>query len=230
MAKKQADSPGGKGASYAVEMVAMEHLSEDPANARKHGEKNVDAIVASLRRFGQQKPIVIDQNNVVRAGNGTLQAARVLGWQEIAAYRSTLTGAEMAAYAIADNRTAELAEWDEEILRATLEGLAVDDAELLEAAGYDESELEELIGEGGESTELKATKLEQAIQLVPDREYIVVMCRDEIEWEEMKARLKLSPVRRGGYKEGSAFDSTGTQRVIKWKTLKEAVSDICDTI
>ncbi len=145
MAKKQADSPGGKGASYAVEMVAIEHLSEDPANARKHGEKNVDTIVASLRRFGQQKPIVIDQNNVVRAGNGTLQAARVLGWQEIAAYRSTLAGAEMAAYAIADNRTAELAEWDEEILLATLEGLAVDDAELLEAAGYDESELEGML-------------------------------------------------------------------------------------
>lgn len=144
MAKKQADAPGGKGASYAVEMVAMELLSEDPANARKHGEKNVDAIVASLRRFGQQKPIVIDRNNVVRAGNGTLQAARVLGWQSIACHRSELAGAEMAAYAIADNRTAELAEWDEEILRATLEGLAVDDVELLEAAGYDESELEEL--------------------------------------------------------------------------------------
>lgn len=144
MVKKQADAPGGKGASYAVEMVAIELLSEDPANARKHGDKNVDAIVASLRRFGQQKPIVIDRNNVVRAGNGTLQAARVLGWQSIACYRSKLAGAEMAAYAIADNRTAELAEWDEEILRATLEGLAVDDVELLEAAGYTEDELSQM--------------------------------------------------------------------------------------
>jgi ParB-like chromosome segregation protein Spo0J len=158
MAKKQADPEGGKGASYAVEMVAMEHLSEDPANARKHGEKNVDAIVASLRRFGQQKPIVIDQNNVVRAGNGTLQAARVLGWQEIAAYRSTLAGAEMAAYAIADNRTAELAEWDEEILRATLEGLAVDDTELLEAAGYSEDELGEIVSEAIEEVKIKQIK------------------------------------------------------------------------
>ena len=180
MAKKQADSPGGKGASYAVEMVAMEHLSEDPANARKHGEKNVDAIVASLRRFGQQKPIVIDQNNVVRAGNGTLQAARVLGWQEIAAYRSTLAGAEMAAYAIADNRTAELAEWDEEILRATLEGLAVDDAELLEAAGYDESELAALEANfepGTEDDQGQLDQLEPKIVTCPH-------CRTEFDCRE----------------------------------------------
>lgn len=144
MAKKQAEPAGGKGAVYAVEMVAVEHLSEDPANARKRSQDALDTIVASLRRFGQQKPIVIDCNNVVRAGNGTLQAARILGWQEIAAYRSTLTGAEMAAYAIADNRTAELAEWDEEILAATLQGLAVDDEELLKAAGYTVQELDKL--------------------------------------------------------------------------------------
>lgn len=147
MARKQADAPGGKGASYAVEMVAIELLSEDPANARKHGDKNVDSIVASLRRFGQQKPIVIDLNNVVRAGNGTLQAARVLGWQSIACHRSELAGAEMAAYAIADNRTAELAEWDEEILAATMKGLQVEDEELLEACGYTEDELEKLLNQ-----------------------------------------------------------------------------------
>ena len=53
-----------------TELVKIETLVFDPANARKHGEKNLAAIKSSLQRFGQQKPIVVDANGVVRAGNG----------------------------------------------------------------------------------------------------------------------------------------------------------------
>lgn len=123
-------------------------LSNDPANARKHDERNIAAIVASLRRFGQQKPIVVDSTNVVRAGNGTLEAARVLGWDKIDAVVTGLSGSEATAYAIADNRTAELAAWDEEILAAELNGLLADDAELLDAAGFTEEELAALLADG----------------------------------------------------------------------------------
>jgi ParB-like chromosome segregation protein Spo0J len=49
--------------------IAIGELHPDPANVRKHNEKNITAIKASLARFGQQKPIVIDKNRVVRAGN-----------------------------------------------------------------------------------------------------------------------------------------------------------------
>jgi DNA modification methylase len=102
--------------------------------------------VASLRRFGQQKPIVIDRNNIVRAGNGTLEAAKRLGWEKIDCVRTELNGADATAYAIADNRTAELAEWDDEVLAATLNGLALEEG-LLEAAGYDEEELAAMLAE-----------------------------------------------------------------------------------
>ncbi len=123
-----------------IEHLPIADLSPDPANARRHGERNLDQIKASLRRFGQQKPIVVDAANVVRAGNGTLAAARALGWATIAAVRSGLAGADLSAYAIADNRTAELAEWDAEVLAATLADPAVGDggftaAELREVAG-----------------------------------------------------------------------------------------------
>lgn len=127
-----------------IEQRSVQELSSDPANARKHSDRNIESIVASLRRFGQQKPIVVDRSGVVRAGNGTLEAAKRLGWETIAVVESDLTGADMSAYAIADNRTAELAEWDDEILKATLQGL--DDA-LREAAGFDLSELDELLKE-----------------------------------------------------------------------------------
>ena len=110
-----------------TESVPVDELHHDPANARIHSSRNLEAIKASLARFGQQKPIVVDKGNVVRAGNGTLEAARSLGWEEISVVRSELLGAEMTAFAIADNRTAELAEWDQDVLAASLQALDEED-------------------------------------------------------------------------------------------------------
>ena len=88
-------------------------LRLDPANARAHSERNVQAIADSLARFGQQKPhVVITSDGVVVAGNGTLEAARLLGWTQIACVTTDLEGGDVRGFAIADNRTAELAEWD----------------------------------------------------------------------------------------------------------------------
>jgi len=125
--------------------IPIAELSPDPANARRHPTHNLDAIKASLRRFGQQKPIVIDQANVVRAGNGLLEAAKAIGWTEISVVRTELSGAEATAFAIADNRTAELAEWDLEVLGAQLEALQTEGFGL-EELGFDEDELEQLLG------------------------------------------------------------------------------------
>jgi ParB-like chromosome segregation protein Spo0J len=135
------------------ETVPIDSLSFDPANVRKHGERNLATIKASLLRFGQQKPIVVDANGVVRAGNGTLAAAKALGWKEIAVVRSTLAGSEATAYAIADNRTAELAEWDEDALAETLSALQCEDEALLDAAGFDSAELSKMIDGMAEVTE-----------------------------------------------------------------------------
>ena len=127
-----------------VETVKIDSLTFDPANVRKHDEKNLAAIKASLNRFGQQKPIVVDANGVVRAGNGTLAAAKALGWKEIRIVRSSLAGSEATAYAIADNRSAELAEWDDDALAQTLAALQIEDDALAEATGFDLGEIEQL--------------------------------------------------------------------------------------
>jgi len=136
-----------------AELVPIDSLTFDPSNVRKHGEQNLATIKASLNRFGQQKPIVVDANGVVRAGNGTLAAAKALGWKEIAVVRSTLAGSEATAYAIADNRTAELAEWDEDALAETLSALQCEDEALLDAAGFDAAELSKMIDGMAEVTE-----------------------------------------------------------------------------
>jgi ParB-like chromosome segregation protein Spo0J len=125
--------------------VKIADLSQDPANARKHDEKNIDSIIASLRRFGQQKPIVIDASKVVRAGSGTLEAAKRIGWETIECVETNLKGSDAIAYAIADNRTAELAEWDDDVLAAQLNGLLADDPDLLLAAGFSDEELQEML-------------------------------------------------------------------------------------
>jgi len=121
-----------------IETVPVSYLSQDPANARKHDDKNIKAIIASLRRFGQQKPIVVDRSNVVRAGSGTLEAASRLEWETIEVVYTDLQSAEAVAYAIADNRTTDLSQFDNDILRAQLEAL---DEELQACAGYDEVDI-----------------------------------------------------------------------------------------
>ncbi len=121
-----------------TEKVKLEGLVLDPANVRTHSERNIEAIKGSLARFGQQKPIVVSSDCVVVAGNGTVVAARELGWEELDAVRTKLTGAELQAYAIADNRTAELAEWDVAALARAVEAM---EEELIEAAGFTGKEL-----------------------------------------------------------------------------------------
>lgn len=127
-----------------TERVPIDSVQFDPANVRRHGEKNLATIKASLARFGQQKPLVVDADGVVRAGNGTLAAAKALGWKEVTIVRTDLKGAEATAYAIADNRTAELAEWDDDALAQTLAALQIEDDDLAIATGFDLSEIDRL--------------------------------------------------------------------------------------
>lgn len=93
--------------------VQIDTLTLDPENARQHPQRNLDSIKDSLSQFGQRKPIVVQkQGMIVRAGNGTLEAARALGWKELAAVIVDEAEIQAKRFAIADNRTGELAEWD----------------------------------------------------------------------------------------------------------------------
>lgn len=105
-----------------VVKVKISSLQSDPDNARKHSDKNIKSIIGSLKRFGQRKPIVVTGANIVIAGNGTLEAAKQLGWSEIfVSYVPADWSFEQArAYALADNRTSELGEWDNDKLAMQL--------------------------------------------------------------------------------------------------------------
>ena len=128
-----------------VENVKIEELSLDPANVRLHSDKNLSAIKSSLKRFGQQKPIVVSSDNIVIAGNGTLTAAISLGWTAINIVRTKLKGAEATAYGIADNRTSELANWDDAALGEILQSLSLEEGDLFLATGFTEKELKTML-------------------------------------------------------------------------------------
>ncbi len=111
--------------------VNISSLIPDPANARLHPDKNMSAIKASLRVYGQRKPIVVNKRNmVIEAGNGTYEAAKALGWSHIAAVLVDDDPTVAAGFSIADNRSAELAEWDSEALDKLMREVQTDDEEL----------------------------------------------------------------------------------------------------
>jgi ParB-like chromosome segregation protein Spo0J len=154
--KVSGDSPnGGGGFDYIAEplrglALPISSINQDAANARKHDARNIDAIASSLKRWGQRLPIVVQREGmIVRAGNGRVDAARSLGWSHLAAVVVDEDSVEATAYAIADNRTAELAEWDNETLRSLLDSL---DSDLRGVIAFSDSEIETLIPELLQST------------------------------------------------------------------------------
>jgi len=134
----------------------------DPGNVRAHSERNLEAIKTSLLKFGQRKPIVVGRDDIVQAGNGTVAAARALGWERVAVVRSPLKGSEATAYSIADNRTSELAEWDESALAKALGSLKNEDGIDELATGFNEKEIERLLAQDQEV-------IEDAVPEVPEK-------------------------------------------------------------
>ncbi len=100
-----------------------------------------------MERFGQQTPIVADSDGIIIKGNATVEAARSLGWDSVDVVRTELAGAEQRAYAIADNRSGELAEWDDPGLAEALKDLGAAGIGL-ESLGFTSDDLAELEAAG----------------------------------------------------------------------------------
>lgn len=167
--------------------VPIEDLLRDPANARKHSRKNLEAIAASMARFGQRQPLVAHrQTRIIQAGNGRHEAAERLGWTHLAVVWVDDDPTSALGYAIADNRTAELAEWDDAILEDLLARVEADTPDL-----YDDLLLAELRAEDQGEDEPKQEK-----QGPPTSTYQII-----IECDDAKHRDKvLRKLRRDGLK------------------------------
>lgn len=120
-----------KSKGLVVKRVPIDSVYEDPANARRHSEKNLSAIEGSLRHFGQVEPLVVQESTgKVIGGNGRLAKMRELGWAEVDVTLVDVDDERAKSLAIALNRTAELGDWDSQVLADMLEGLSTGDREL----------------------------------------------------------------------------------------------------
>jgi hypothetical protein len=169
----------GRAEPMAVEVVPIDDLSADPGNLRTHDARSDSGIEASLKRFGPARSIVVDGKGVVRAGNGTLEAARRAGitdvlviepkpGQLVAVRRSDWSPSEATGYAISDNRLTDLSSFDQDALGATLRALQDEDFDL-DAVGFTDAEVDALFGDAGnddsEVSEDPGAKVDQAAEL-----------------------------------------------------------------
>lgn len=134
-----------------VEMMAIDRVIPYARNPRKNAAA-VPKVAAAIREFGWRQPIVVDESMVIIVGHTRLEAARVLGQTEVPVHIARgLSPQQVKAYRLADNRIAEEAEWDDEMLSIELQDL--DSAEFpLDLTGFDGDELDRLLADetGGE--------------------------------------------------------------------------------
>jgi DNA modification methylase len=134
-----------------MHMVAVDELVPYVNNARTHSQEQVNKLRSSLREFGFVNPVIIDSEKNVIAGHGRLMAAKEEGIKEVpCVFVDYLTEAQKKAYILADNRFAQDAGWDEELLRVEIEALQGMDFDV-SLTGFDDEEIADLFGMDGKS-------------------------------------------------------------------------------
>lgn len=127
-------------------------------NARTHSKKQVKQIAASIGQFGFVNPALIDEDGNIIAGHGRVLAAKELGLQQVPTIKiSHLTPEQIKAYRLADNKLAELAGWDDDILKIEFQHLQ-EFADVLDltVTGFEVAEIDILLGNDEETAEADA--------------------------------------------------------------------------
>ncbi len=140
-------------------------------NSRKHSDDQIKRIENSLQEFGFTNPVLVDTNNIIIAGHARVQAALNLGYMEVPTIcLDRLTPTQIQAYIIADNRLAELSEWDRDLLSEELKALSEQNFDL-SLLGWKDFKFE--------NSEMKLTDGQE----YKARFEIVVECEDEMDQE-----------------------------------------------
>ena len=193
-------------------------IKPNPNNPRIIKDDKFKKLVQSIKDFPQMlelRPIVIDENNILLGGNMRLKACQELGLKDVPTiYAKDLTEDQKKEFIIKDNVGFGEWNWDD---------LANDwDEELLVEWGLDlpiDTKIDNL-------EEDETLEFEQSVQLIPPKEYILIMAEpNSVDWEDLKEVLKLKMVRRGGYKKGSSIgNEVGLERIIWWDDLKNRLN------
>jgi hypothetical protein len=160
-----------------VEILALDELVPSKANARTHSRKQIRQIAESIKRFGFCNPILVDDNNQIIAGHGRVEAAKLLGLMTAPALRlSHLSAIEQRAYLIADNRLAEMAGWDRDMLATELQAL-IDLNFNVELTGFDISEVELVLDNGNQASAGKSDR-----EVLTESSSDSAVCQQDDQW------------------------------------------------
>lgn len=136
-----------------IELLATSSLKPNPRNARTHSDKQLRQIAASIERFGWLVPIVVDDQMMIAAGHGRWEAAKLLGLGTVPVIRAEfLSEADRRAFALAENRIAELSGWDDKLLAEELNAL-FDGGYNLEITGFTTADLDFSVPEADDKHE-----------------------------------------------------------------------------
>ena len=134
-----------------IEYSLVRELRPYPNNARTHSKKQIRQIARSIEKFGFCNPVLIDDGKQIIAGHGRVEAAKLLGIDAVPTCRlSHLTEVEKRAYILADNKLAEKAGWDKELLAIELQGLIDLNVEI-ELTGFDMPEIDVILEDAREA-------------------------------------------------------------------------------
>jgi hypothetical protein len=135
-----------------IAYLAPERLHPSANNARTHSKKQLKQIARSIERFGFVNPVLISDDFEIIAGHGRVEAAKILGLKQVPTVRlSNLSPADRRAYVIADNRLAELAGWDRELLATELQGLVELQFDDIELTGFSLGEIDVILDEAADN-------------------------------------------------------------------------------
>jgi len=156
-------------------MAALKITYKDPAqlrprtkNPRTHTTKQIKQIAASIKEFGFISPILIDDADGIIAGHGRAEAAKLIGMSDVPTVRvDHLTPTQIRAYVIADNRLAENAGWDQELLTLELQELSVELNFDVTVTGFETAEIDLLITELNADTADDADEVPEIDRSVP---------------------------------------------------------------
>lgn len=139
----------GKNHDHRIEYVETGRLVPYAKNAKKHPQKQINQIAASMRQFGFISPIIADEGGEIIAGHGRLEAAKILGLKQVPVIRvKNLTPAEIRAYRLADNQLTMNTGFDDALIRIEIRDLAALSPEFeLEVIGFETAELDIMLAE-----------------------------------------------------------------------------------
>src|SRR5574344_339067 len=147
-----------------MKLVPIDKLVPYVNNARTHSPEQINKLRSSLREFGFVNPVIIDGNNGIIAGHGRVMAAKEEGISEVPCVLADyLTEAQKKAYILADNRFAQDAGWDEELLRLEIEALEGMDFDV-SLTGFNEDEISDLLAGDAEDAKDDDFDVEEELQ------------------------------------------------------------------